>query len=178
MEKEAFGWLFTSWVLCFLVNPHQCPLEFPEVGLEFFQPVHSSTIHSNYSKLSSLSSQLLPLPPTWLSAVDLPPEVIQDEVSSWDRRLHWMRHSFQEVTKRWRGEGIICLHLKDAGDFWFLERGEGREKERERNRCERETWTGCLLHMPWLGIEHTTFQLTGWCPTNWATLVSTRCRRF
>ena len=37
------------------------------------------------------------------------------------------------------------------------EEGVGREREREReHRCERETSIGCLLYVPWLGIEPTT----------------------
>ena len=37
--------------------------------------------------------------------------------------------------------------------YLFLERGKGREKEREKHPCVRETLMGCLLYVPQLGIE-------------------------
>ena len=43
-----------------------------------------------------------------------------------------------------------------------------REKERERETCERDTWIGCLPHAPWPGIKPTAF----WCMerrSNWVT---------
>ena len=58
----------------------------------------------------------------------------------------------------------------------FLERGEGREKERERN-----IHVGCLSHTPFwgpglqprhvprMGIEPVTLWFTGWCSVHWAT---------
>ena len=38
---------------------------------------------------------------------------------------------------------------------YLFERGEGREKERERNVDVREASTGCLFHVPQLGTEPT-----------------------
>ena len=61
----------------------------------------------------------------------------------------------------------------------ILERG----REREKHRCERETPTGCLSHVPRLnlqprhlpraGIKPVTFQFMGWddALTNWATTI-------
>lgn len=49
--------------------------------------------------------------------------------------------------------------------IFFLERkrGGGKEKEGERNLCERETSTCPLQHAPQPGIQLSTFQCTGWC---------------
>ena len=64
--------------------------------------------------------------------------------------------------------------------YFFLERGEEREKERERNINVWEI-PGCFLHtpnwgpglkprhVPWLGIEPATFRFTGWISIHWAT---------
>ena len=70
-----------------------------------------------------------------------------------------------------------CTFSKIFKDFiyLFLERGEGRKKERERNinACMRDTSTSCHSHAPnwgpglkprhvlWLRIEPETFQFTG-----------------
>ena len=40
----------------------------------------------------------------------------------------------------------------------FYREGKGR-REGEKHQCERETSTGCLLHMTQLGTEPTTFRL-------------------
>ena len=66
--------------------------------------------------------------------------------------------------------------------FYFSERGEGREKEKERYWCaRRETAFGCLSHassrgpgpqprhVPWQGIKPATFQFTYQCSIHWAT---------
>ena len=72
--------------------------------------------------------------------------------------------------------------LKDV-IYLFIERGEGREKERERNIAVWEMYwlVSCLLHnpnwgpgpqprrVPWLGIELVTFLVTGWHLIHWAT---------
>ena len=60
--------------------------------------------------------------------------------------------------------------------FYFLERGEGREKERERNvicgcpLCAPYWEPGLQLrHMPWLGITLATLWFTGQHSIQWAT---------
>ena len=59
--------------------------------------------------------------------------------------------------------------------YIFLERGEGKERERETAMC------GCLScapywrpglqprHVPWLGIKSATLWFTGWNSIHWAT---------
>ena len=59
--------------------------------------------------------------------------------------------------------------------FIFSKRGRKGEREGEKHWCERETLISCLLHtpnwgpglqprhVPWLGIETTTFWCIGWC---------------
>ena len=42
------------------------------------------------------------------------------------------------------------IFLKDF-IYLFLETGEGREKERQKHLCERETFACCLLHVLALG---------------------------
>ena len=73
---------------------------------------------------------------------------------------------------------VNCFHYIFLKDFiyLFLESGEGREKERERNIL-----CGCLSHtpylgpdlqprhMPQLGIEPATHWFTGLCSIHWAT---------
>ena len=75
---------------------------------------------------------------------------------------------------------FLYLFLIFRKIYLFLERGEGREKER-RETCVRDTLIGCLLHnlnwvpglqlrhVPWLGIELATFQFTGRHLIHWAT---------
>ena len=76
--------------------------------------------------------------------------------------------------------------LKNILFIYFLEREEGREKEKERNSDVREkhrlvasrmhTIRGLNLqprHVPWLGTKPATFSFVRWCPTNWATPVRT-----
>ena len=66
-------------------------------------------------------------------------------------------------------------------------RGEGKEKERERNiKVWEKHWLVASLmssnqgpnpqpkHVPWLGIEPATFCFAGRCPNNWATAVRAR----
>ena len=63
--------------------------------------------------------------------------------------------------------------------FFFRERGEEREKKRERNIHTREKHRSVAslsrpdwgrnqppTHVPWQGIELVTFHFAGWCPTN------------
>ena len=77
---------------------------------------------------------------------------------------------------------IFCLFLKIL--FIFLDRGEGTEREGERNIDVRQThWSaaspmgpdhGSNLQprpVPGAGIEPTTFHFIGQCTTNWDTLV-------
>ena len=65
--------------------------------------------------------------------------------------------------------------------LFIFERGEGREKERERNIDVREKLRSVASHapllgtqpaetrpVPWPGTEPVTFCFSGWCPTNWA----------
>ena len=40
------------------------------------------------------------------------------------------------------------IFLKKDFIYLFLERREGREREGEKHRCERETLISCLLHAP------------------------------
>ena len=70
------------------------------------------------------------------------------------------------------------IFFKKGFIYLFLEKGEGREKERERNingvashRCP--TWGANLQpkHVPWLEIEPATLHFAGWCLTDWATPV-------
>ena len=75
---------------------------------------------------------------------------------------------------------LRLFFLKDF-IYLFLERGEGREKEKEKHRCARETSISCLLHAPtwgpglqprhvlWLGIELVTFWFTDQHSIHWAT---------
>ena len=58
----------------------------------------------------------------------------------------------------------------------FLEKGEGREKKRERNINVDASHTRPILgakpqpkHVSWLGIEPATLWLTGWHSIHWAT---------
>ena len=79
---------------------------------------------------------------------------------------------------------LILYNMNFFKDFIYLllERGEGREKERERNNNVREKhWLGAShtcpdrgsnlqpRHVPWLGIELAAFYLVEQCSTNWAT---------
>ena len=74
-------------------------------------------------------------------------------------------------------EKILFIYL-------FLERGERREKERERNVGERRKHWSVASYMrpnrglslrsrqgPWPGIKPVTFGFAGWCPSSWATPV-------
>ena len=75
--------------------------------------------------------------------------------------------------------------------YLFLERGEGREKKRERNMDVREKhWLVASYtsadqgpnlqprHVPRPGIGLATFHFVGWCPTNWVTPVRAPRRFF
>ena len=66
----------------------------------------------------------------------------------------------------------------------FLERGEGREKGRERNinvEEKHQSVASCNTpnrgpgpqprHVPWLGLKPATLQFVGRCPIHWATAV-------
>ena len=66
----------------------------------------------------------------------------------------------------------------------FLNKGEGREKARERNTYVRKKhWLAAFhtfpdwglipqpRHVPWWGIEPMAFHFLGWHPTNWPTPV-------
>ena len=62
------------------------------------------------------------------------------------------------------------------------ETGEGRGKEKKRNIdwlpfCTCPDWRLNWQpgHVPWLGIEPSTFWFTGWCPINWAMPPRTSC---
>ena len=81
---------------------------------------------------------------------------------------------------------LLCIrsHSFCFKDFMYLERGKGREKERERNIDVREKHkpvaSGTLpnlgpnlqpRHVPWSRIEPATLCFAEWCPTNWATPV-------
>ena len=63
--------------------------------------------------------------------------------------------------------------------YLLLERGEGREEDREKNQHVRDTWLplACPLLGTWpttqanalTGNQTATFQFTGWCSIHWAT---------
>ena len=69
--------------------------------------------------------------------------------------------------------GFVFGIFKKDFIYLFLERGEGREKERDTSMC------GCLScapcwglsprHVPWLGIKLATLCFTGWHSIHWAT---------
>ena len=70
---------------------------------------------------------------------------------------------------------INKLFLKDFM-YLFSERGEGREKERERNnqvwlplKCPHWGPDQQLRHVPWLGIKPATLWFTGQHSIHWAT---------
>ena len=83
-------------------------------------------------------------------------------------RVCKVKDVFLEVCSIWN------IHFFQK-DFLFLERGEGKEKERETSMC------GCLSstpywgpgpqprHVPWLGIEPATLWLAGRHSVHWAT---------
>ena len=84
----------------------------------------------------------------------------------------------------------VITFLKDF-IYLFLERGEGREKERERNITVREKhWSVASLtcpdqgpnlqpsHVPWPRIKRAAFHFAEWRPTNWATVVRELCNNF
>ena len=64
--------------------------------------------------------------------------------------------------------------------YLFYERGEWKEKEKERNMCgcppHDPTWEPGLQprHVPWPGSEPATFQCSGRCSIHWATPARTR----
>ena len=75
----------------------------------------------------------------------------------------------------------ILFFLKKNFINLFLERGEGKEKEREKHQCPRNTSIGCLSHgpnwgpgpqlrhVPSLGIKLAPFLFTGWYLVHGAT---------
>ena len=74
--------------------------------------------------------------------------------------------------------------------LFILERWEGREKEREKHQCARDTLIGCLWHAPnwgygqrpryvlWQGIEPVMFLFTGQRSVCWATPATAKCQLF
>ena len=80
----------------------------------------------------------------------------------------------------YQGWGLYYLFFKDF-IYLFVERREGREKERERNTDTWETHRLVAAHMPstgapgtqsrhvpWLGFESATFWFTVQCSISWA----------
>ena len=71
---------------------------------------------------------------------------------------------------------VVCCNFKDVF-VWFLERGGGKEKERERNIHVWEKHGSGTFHTPPTGDQahnpdtHTDRASNWWCPTNWATRV-------
>ena len=84
------------------------------------------------------------------------------------------------------GQACWLLFLKDF-IYSFLERWEGRGKERDRNISVWDTSTGCLSHtpnqgyspqlkrVPWLGIELMMLWLTAQSSFHWATPARAAC---
>ena len=73
---------------------------------------------------------------------------------------------------------LILKHVIFLKRFFylFLERGEGKEKERERNisvwlplTCPHWGPDPQPRHMPWLGIKPATLWFAGQCSIHWAT---------
>ena len=71
----------------------------------------------------------------------------------------------EKIIHRWC---VMELYTWNSYNY-FLERGEGRGKERERNIDVREKHQLIMLHVPGSGIKLVTFQSAGWHPANWAT---------
>ena len=63
---------------------------------------------------------------------------------------------------------LMTRSLKDF-IYLFLDRGEGREKERERNISVWLPLGPPPRHVPWLGIEPETLWFAGWFSVHWAT---------
>ena len=73
-------------------------------------------------------------------------------------------------------EKSTCIYLKLYFQrfYLFLDRMEGREKEREReHQCVVAFHMPCAQprHVPWLGIEPATLWFSGQCSVHWATPV-------
>ena len=96
------------------------------------------------------------------------------------RSLFFINNSFRTISCYKPCAVSLKKHLKN---LFILARGEGRQKEREREIDVREKHRlvvsgtcpnqGLNLqprHVPWPGIEPVTLRFVGWCPTNWATL--------
>ena len=67
--------------------------------------------------------------------------------------------------------------------YLFLDRGEGREKEREGNinvwlPLTRPVIEDLARHVPWRGIELETLWFTGWRSIHWATPARAICNFF
>ena len=77
----------------------------------------------------------------------------------------------------------VILFFKKDFTYLFLDRGEGREKERERNinvwlpLMHTPYWGPGLQprHVPWLGIEPVTLWFTGWRSIHWAAPARNPC---
>ena len=101
-----------------------------------------------------------------------------------------LREREREGPCQWTDMGNTCTHSHTEFSFFFfflrfdlfiLERREGKEKERERNICARDTQIHCLSHapnwgpgpqprhVPWPGIKPVTFQFTGQHSIHWIT---------
>ena len=80
---------------------------------------------------------------------------------------------------------LFCINFF-IFSFHFLEKGEGRDKERDVclnvdvrekhwlidfHKCPDHGLNPQPRHMPWLRTKQVTFWFAGWCPTNYAKLV-------
>ena len=78
----------------------------------------------------------------------------------------------------------VCVHIFFNLIYLFLERGEGREKERKTSMCGCISWTPYWgpgpqpRHVSWLGIEPVTFLFTGQHSIHRATLARAMCSFF
>ena len=128
---------------------------------------------NNKSRFLSLSPSLSLPPPSSLS------EII------FLKRLRAVSVIFKKI---WTN--FLLLLFKDF-IYLFFERGERREKNRERNidMREKHQWVASCMsldwgptpqsrHVPWQGIKLATLCFRGQCPTNWATLVRSKGRTF
>ena len=77
------------------------------------------------------------------------------------------RHRIRTQGSRSWSQPVVVGTVRSTFINFQKERGEGREKERERHMCERNiAWLPLThpqpKHVPRLGIEPATFWFTGW----------------
>ena len=105
---------------------------------------------------------------------------------NWTSNLSLCGMMLNQLTHLGQGSGRFSLFFFLFKDFTCLslERGQRREKERERNIDVRQIHGSvashtlpagdlALRHVPWLEIEPVTFQFAGWHSVHWATPAKT-----